>query len=37
VHAMWLGEILKIDATSLSDDEEIELEMETNTKPSAQP
>ena len=37
VHAMWLGEILKIDATSLSDDEEIELEMEANTKPSAQP
>ena len=37
VHAMWLGEILKIDATSLSDDEEIELEMEANTRPSAQP
>jgi len=37
MHALWLGEILEINAASLSDEEEIELEMEPNTNPTAQP
>ena len=37
VHALWLGEILDIDATSLSDDEEVELELAPNTDPTEKP
>lgn len=36
-HALWLGEILDIDPTPLSDDEGPELELDPNTQPTVKP
>jgi aromatic ring-cleaving dioxygenase len=37
IHALWLGEILEINAASLSDNDGPVLEMDPNTSPTANP
>ncbi len=37
IHALWLGEILEINAAQLPDDEEIEAEIVPNTHPTLKP
>jgi aromatic ring-cleaving dioxygenase len=37
IHALWLGEILEINAAPLSDDDEPALALDPNTTPTVQP
>jgi DOPA 4,5-dioxygenase len=37
IHALWLGEVLEINAASLSDDEGPALELDPNTSPTEKP